>query len=342
MRRYLSRSATLGGSSIGGSKLVLKKAGSVAPYDNAANPVTAGSRGVTLAQKPVGRDVRSVRPDCRLQSCGNTFVTGVEVDKFMTGVEPRSRVTAAAAQVKGSCRVAQRYQNVYKIYSRESYVYHCDFFRLMYFPPDHFLSLFRKSKPAINVRTVGRVFLNGNVGEASDGNGMSIFHRNSQKGGFVRTQDTHTPLNRLFENNPSNVPKNYAFLRRQLRLAVRKNFIREWCRLKGDLAVQETMAPGGRRFLDAAGRTRPGVAKDGYYMYQVLIFPDQSTMKEFNACVNESVGVVSRLDWDKFLKPHSSKAKGKTWVQLANDRVQPASLNRLLHDNEMPFAVVKS
>lgn len=327
MSRYLNRSGATNG-----SKLSLKKNGSLRLNDNAAYPVSAVTKSITLVPEAISKEVRSVRPKYNLQSCGNTFVTGIKLQKF----PPRSQVTTAAGQIKGSSRVAQRYQNVYKIYSRESYVYHCDFFRLMYFPPDHFLSLFRKSEPAINVRTVGRVFLNGNMG-ASDSE-MSIFTRNSQKNGFVKTENTYSPWNRLFENNPSNIPKNYAFLRRQLRLAVRKTFIREWCRLKGHEATSQS---NSNHCLDVLGRTRPGIAKDGLYMYQVLIFPDHSTMKEFDACVKESVRVVSNLEWDKFLKPYSSKVKGKTWVQLANERVKPASLNRLLHDSEIPFAVVK-
>lgn len=342
MSRNLNRLGKVRDSFKGGSRLMLKKVGSVRADDVTAFPVLERSKSVSLAPRPISKEVRRVRPRYRLESCANTFISSVEVEKHMTGVKPRSMVTAAAAEVKGSSRVAQRYQNVYKIYSRESYVYHCDFFRLMYFPPDHFLALFRKSKPAVNVRTVGKVFLNGNMGGSNSENGMSIFSRNSQKSGFVRAQDTHSSLSRLFENNPSNIPKNYAFLRRQLRLIVRKTFIREWCRLKGDQAVQETLSRGPLRFLDSLGRTKPGIAKDGLYMYQVLIFPDHSTVQEFKACVKESVRIASNLEWDKFLKPQTSKVKDKTWVQVANERVKPHSLNRLLHDNEIPLTVVKS
>lgn len=346
MNRYLGRSKKFLDRSGDSSKLSLKKTNTAASYDELTNPLLSRSRGMSLLPSPVPKKLKQVRPRNVMESCANTFVTSVEIKKHMMGVVPQSNVTAAAAKVKGSCRVVQRYQNAYKIYSRESHVYHCDFFRLMFFPTDHFLSLFRKSVPALNVRTVGEVFLNGKVESDNDGFGRTVFNKNSQKSGFVKTQDTHRRLNKLFQNNPSNIPKNYAFLRRQLRITVRKSFIKEWCKLHGDAAVKEkttAVSPYDAKFLDETGRTKPGIAKDGYYMFQVLIFPDKLTKKEFEANVRESIRVVAKLEWDKFLKSHTSKGKEntKTWVQMANDRVRLGSLNKLLESNEVPLSVAR-
>ncbi|QLL33556.1 hypothetical protein HG536_0E04670 [Torulaspora globosa] len=319
------------------SELVLKKLKLPTAYNNGTGPVLPNASGVSLSS-PRARQLALKK---KLEDCNNTFITDVRPRERWDQNQERQNLATAAAKVKGCNRIVQRFQNVHKIYSRESHVYQCDFFRLMYFPPDHFLSMFRKSKPAVNVRTVGQVFLNGS-GSSGDGSaGKALFQRNSQKNGFLRTQSTANSLGRLFESNPSNIPRNYAFLRRNLRVSLRKCFIKEWCALSGDLAVQEALSSGGAgtRYTDPDGRSRVGVAKDGYYMYQVLIFPDRETKKEFESCVKESVQVVSRLDWDEFLKPQSSKAGGKTWVQLANDRVRVHSLNKSLESNEIPFAV---
>ncbi|QLQ81117.1 hypothetical protein HG537_0E04720 [Torulaspora globosa] len=319
------------------SKLVLKRLKSPIGYNDGTGPVLANTDSVSLLSSKTG----PVALQKKLEDCGNTFITDVRVRKRWDQDSEGEKLARAAAKVKGCNRIVQRFQNVHKIYSRESHVYQCDFFRLMYFPPDHFLSMFRKSKPAVNVRTVGQVFLNGSDSSGDGSTGNVLFQQNSQKNGFLKTQSTVNSLGKLFESNPSNIPRNYAFLRRNLRVLLRKCFIKEWCTLNGDLAVQEALSRKsfGTKYTDPDGRTRPGVAKDGYYMYQVLIFPDKGTKNEFQSCVRESVQIVSRLDWDKFLKPQSSKTQNKTWVQLANDRVRIQSLNKSLQSNEMPFVV---
>lgn len=331
MNRYLKASGKFKDKCKQGSKLVLKRLKSPTVYDEGTGA------GVTVPQ----RSAAQLGPKFRLEDCGNTFIADAAIEKPTAQGSERLNLTEAAARLKGCNRVVQRFQNMHKLYSQESHVYQCDFFRLMYFPPDHFLSLFRKSKPAVNVRTVGQAFLNGSVSSGKDTASKALFQRNSQKTGFLKTQSTTQGLSKLFESNPSNIPRNYAFLRRQLRVMLRKSFAKEWWTLKGDLAVQEAAsAPGsGAIYTDSHGRAKVGVAKDGYYMYQVLIFPDKVTRKEFESCVSESVEVVSKLEWDEFLKPRWSKNKGKTWVQLANDRVRIPSLNSSLKSHDMPLAV---
>lgn len=317
---------------------------------DSTSPVTETTKDVSVS--PPAK--RSALHGVSLRSCKNTFISDFQPKRHAVSRDTRSNVAFAASKVKGTCGVVQRYHNAYRIYSTESQVYQCDFFRLMYFPPEHFLSMFRKSKPAVNVRTVGQVFLNGNVlnTNGNDKSTMrSVFAENSRKGGYTKIEDVHNKLNSLFQSNPSNIPKNYAFLRRQLRLALRKCFIKEWCRLQGGKAVQEeilSQSLGANEFiakcLDDKGRTMPGIAKDGFYSYQVLIFPDSLTGKEFEANVKKSVQIVANLEWDKFLRPYKPlKGNGtKTWVQIANDRVNTQSLNKLLKSSEVPFALMKT
>lgn len=328
MSRYLKAVGRVRATDRQVSRLAVSKLKSWGVWDAATSPVSRSTGGISLSVDPVRQ------LEVRLEDCGNAFVTDVVMQTQRSGP-----LALAAGHVKGCNRVVQRYQNVHKVYSRESHVYQCDFFRLMYFPPDHFLSLFRKSKPAVNVRTVGQAFLNG-----SSGSDNEIFQRNSHQTGFLRTQNTQKCLGRLFENNPSNIPRNYAFLRRQLRVALRKCFIKEWCALKGDLAVQEAISSkgAGTEFTDDRKRSRLGIAKDGYYMYQVLIFPDKLTREEFESCVKESVRIVANLDWEEFLKAKTAKSTKKTWVQIANDRIRIDSLNRSLENNGMALAVKKS
>lgn len=304
------------------------------------SPVTETTKDVSVSTPPKRSHLHGVS----LRACQNTFISDFEPKIHAISRDTRSNVAIAASKVKGTCGVVQRYHNAYRIYSGESQVYQCDFFRLMYFPPDHFLSMFRKSKPAVNVRTVGQVFLNGNVLN-TNGNDKatmrSVFAENSRMGGYTKIEDVHNKLNSLFQSNPSNIPKNYAFLRRQLRLTLRKCFIKEWCRLQGSKAGSNDCI---KKCLDDRARTRPGVAKDGFYSYQVLIFPDKLTRTEFEANVKKSVQVVADLEWDKFLRPYKP-FKGdetKTWVQIANDRVKTQSLNKLLKSSEVPFALVKT
>lgn len=314
------------------------------------SPVTETTKDVSVSAPPKRSHLHGVS----LRSCQNTFISDFEPKIHAISRDTRSIVAIAASKVKGTCGVVQRYHNAYRIYSGESQVYQCDFFRLMYFPPDHFLAMFRKSKPAVNVRTVGQVFLNGNVLN-TNGNDKaimrSVFAKNSRMGGYTKIEDVHNKLNSLFQSNPSNIPKNYAFLRRQLRLTLRKCFIKEWCRLQGGKAVQEEIQSYSlgttdfiKKCLDDKARTRPGIAKDGFYSYQVLIFPDKLTGTEFEANVKKSVQVVADLEWDKFLRPNKP-LKGdetKTWVQMANDRVKTQSLNKLLKSSEVPLALVKT
>ncbi|CDF87918.1 BN860_17436g1_1 [Zygosaccharomyces bailii CLIB 213] len=250
---------------------------------------------------------------------------------FLGALEPYHNCDndALASRVKGTCSVAQKYQNASHIFSKESLVYHCRYFKLNYYPPDHFLSVLRKSKPAINVRESGEAYFNNNF------NLDTNFHGDMD---LVQKRAAY-----LFRNSPSFLPKQYAVYRRRNRMFVRERMVEEWCRLKGSEAVNETIADlrseHGTQYLDDAGRTKPGIAKDGLYVYQVLIFPDRQNHRELGEHIRKSVRRVAYLQWDEFLR---SKGNDKSWVQLANDRVRLDVLNKQLAQSELPFIVTRA
>ncbi|CAR21456.1 Pet130p [Lachancea thermotolerans CBS 6340] len=254
------------------------------------------------------------------------------------------------SMLRGTNSVAQVYQNTFRIFSGQSKVYHCDFFRLLYFPPEHFLSVFRKSKPAVNVRIVGEVFLNGNVSK-SQGRSVAntaVYARGSRIEGYGKSQDVSNlkQLQNVFANDGSNVPRNYAYLRRSLRASLNKWFIQHWMALQGPQAVEEQIRRQGEagssaqwQYLDAQGRSKTSVAKDGFYLFQVLVFPDKTTKQEFKANVARGVKTVADLEWDDFLRSKSNKSR--TWVQECNDRVRVPVMNSYLANDQMPRVLRK-
>lgn len=335
MRNYLPSIKKV--SDLRPSQLVLSKLKGHTAYDDTRKPVTAETKAISIDSTEYQKD--SNKKLNLLRSCHNTFISNFSVKRGIVSKDTKSLESKTAARVKGISSAVQRYQSAYRIYSKESHVYQCDFFKLMYYPPEHFLAMFRKSKPAINIRTVGQIFLNGNISKNSIKNVQSSFK--DKQYGFPKT------LNSLFQNNPCNTPSNYAFLRRQLKIKLKNCFFSEWCRKNGTKGVDETILSqklnscdkSTWKYLDTQNRTLPGVAKDGYYSYQVFIFPDKHTIREFEANVIESVAAVANLEWDKFLKPHKC-IKGnynKTWVQIANDRIKTDTLNKFLKSSEIPY-----
>ncbi|CUS24511.1 LAQU0S17e00562g1_1 [Lachancea quebecensis] len=307
---------------------------------------------VTEKTPPVSKDItaKPVSNDMTVGSIGkvNNFCKpNKRLEKPMKGEKALLR---ARSMLRGTNSVAQVYQNTFRIFSGQSKVYHCDFFRLLYFPPEHFLSVFRKSKPAVNVRIVGEVFLNGNVSK-SQGRGVAntaIYAKGSRIDGYGKSQDVSNlkQLQNVFANDGSNVPRNYAYLRRNLRASLNKWFIKHWMALQGPQAVEEQIRRQGEadpsarwQFLDAQGRSKTGVAKDGFYLFQVLVFPDKTTTQEFKMNVARGVRTVADLKWDDFLRSKSNKSR--TWVQECNDRVRVPMMNSYLANDQMPRVLRK-
>ncbi|SCW02069.1 LAFE_0E13476g1_1 [Lachancea fermentati] len=341
-----------------GSRLVLKtlkdagKGRLAYPVENSTPPV---SRDLIKSQL---KDFRESLPRCITDYAdhGLGFIKrNKRLSQYLKG---KKTLTKARSQVHGTSSVAQVYQNANRLFSKQAKVYHCDFFRLLYFPPDHFLSLFRKSKPGVNVRIVGEVFLNGNVA-TDDGKQLKsteLFKQKSKMESYGRKQDVNKFKYKfpLFAGDGTNIPKNYAYLRRYLRVFVDKCFIKEWTKLNGDKAVSEqvrfSQTVHGRqrkitnddgikwKYLDTTGQSKRGVAKDGFYLYQVLIFPDVHTKHEFEANIVRSVQTVANLEWPVFLKGNTP---GKTWVQEVNNRVRVSNLNTYLVRDQVPSVVEK-
>ncbi|SCU85946.1 LADA_0D11034g1_1 [Lachancea dasiensis] len=257
--------------------------------------------------------------------------------------EGQRSLLRARSQLRGTNSIAQVYQSTFRIFSAQSKVYSCDFFRLLYFPPEHFLSLFRKSKPAVNVRSVGEVYLNGNyplsTRDASTASNSRKETHSLQKPKIQEIGNIRQ-LQAMLGNDGSNIPRNYAYLRRSLRAFVNKCFIKKWLELQGAVAVKEQIGQDDTRassttcnYLDPKGRSRVGIAKDGFYLFQVLKFPDSTTETEFERHVARSVQAVANLDWDQYTL---GKAKAKNWVQEANDRVRLPILNSYLAHDQVP------
>ncbi|SCU97199.1 LAMI_0F09208g1_1 [Lachancea mirantina] len=254
------------------------------------------------------------------------------------------------SRLRGTVSAAQVHQNTFRIFSPQSKVFQCDFFRLLYFPPEHFVALLRKSKPAVNVRVVGEVFLNGNVARENGEHVKytEVFAENSRQDGYGKAQDFNKTrdMRSLFGRAGPSVPRNYAFLRRELRVFVGGCMTERWLELQGDKAVadqiriQEGKGPASSTLLDDKQRPRVGVAKDGFYLFQVLIFPDKFTKPEFRRCVRDSITKVADLDWDKFLQGNKSGAK--TWVEEANARVRLPVLNKLLESDQVARILKKT
>lgn len=256
-------------------------------------------------------------------------------------------VQFVASKLRGVISPIQAYVTIGKKFCPHSLVYNSRFFQLHYFPEGHFMSCFRKSKPAITVKSNKKFYLNGKVFNKD----QKYFNESRiSKADEAGLSKIHTVMTRLTSKYRNNIPSEFAYLRRDLKSKVKTTFIKEWCRLNGDKAIWEysnrnkssNINPTSIKdtskkcFLDNSGRSTVGTAKDGYYLYIVSIFPDKDMLSEFNDEVNRSVQKVANLDWDKFLTPKKS-AKGKTWVETFNDSINVQTVNKILEISKFPF-----
>ncbi|SCU79252.1 LAFA_0B01794g1_1 [Lachancea sp. 'fantastica'] len=332
-------------------RLVLKELKAGLNLNNNKYPVTAKTRPVCA--KNDFDSALNASPTVTTIGEQNTFFAKPN-KQLARHITKRGASLEARSKLRGTISIAQVYQNTFRVFSAQSKVYHCDFFRLLYFPPDHFLSVFRKSKPAINVRIVGEVFLNGNVSRSENGRSVSnttVFEQGSRIDKYGKSIDVSNlkRLQSIFSLDGSNVPRNYAYLRRSLRAFLHGCFVENWTKLQGSQAVEEqtmyeaqnpeTNASTKWKFLQDDGRTKCGIAKDGFYLYQVLVFPDKFTKHEFEANVAQSVRTVADLDWTEFL--HGQSKNKKSWVEQANDRVRVPVVNSYLAHEQIPRVLKK-
>ncbi|GAV53295.1 hypothetical protein ZYGR_0AI05790 [Zygosaccharomyces rouxii] len=278
------------------------------PYNATTTPVTETTKAISSTSNvPFNYDLVSMDPDGSI--AGNTFLTG------FGGYGTRSQ-DHLASKIRGSSGVVQKYQNAYRVFHQEALVYQCKYFKLNYYPPEHFLGLFRKTKPAVNVRESGEAHFNNNL----------------------QLENAHKSI---FRNNISSLPKHYAVYRRLNRIFIKRHMVEEWCRLHGDKAVEEAIgnktSKTGAQQLDRFGRTKQGVAKDGFYVYMSLIFPDQHNREDIAHHVRQSVSAVANLKWDQFLQ--SDKTNNRSWVETANSSLKPFTINKLLSQSEHSYTL---
>ncbi|CAI4043770.1 Pet130p SKDI_10G1900 [Saccharomyces kudriavzevii IFO 1802] len=256
-------------------------------------------------------------------------------------------VKYAASKLRGVISPIQAYITIGKKFSPHSLVYDSRFFQLYYFPEDHFMSCFRKSRPAVTVKSNKKFFLNGKILNKD----QKYFNESRiSKIDEVELSKIQTTVSRLTSRHRNNIPSEFAYLRRDLKTKVKMTFIKEWCRLNGDKAIWEynglkkflsgtsptVKGKSEKGLLDKSGRSTAGTAKDGYYLYIVKIFPDKDTLNEFKEDVSRSVQKVANLNWDKFLTPKKCP-KGKSWVEAFNDSINVQTINRILEISKFPF-----
>ncbi|EDO17394.1 hypothetical protein Kpol_1060p50 [Vanderwaltozyma polyspora DSM 70294] len=259
-------------------------------------------------------------------------------------------IKEAVAQLRGIHSPVQKFRTIYRVFNKESMLYKCKYFRLTYFPTDHFLCLYRKSRPAINVMTSNPLIFNGNFPRKDDDNSVPLENAQSELTKKFRT---------ILRRYPSIDPRDYAYIRTMARNSIRIQFIKTWCNLNGDKAVEEAIEYGLNKskktsaslesfkdekkkysFIDSDGQTLEGVAKDGYYQYQVFKFPDRKCKKEFEACVRESVSAVAKLSWSDILKCKGTD-KNISWVERTNSSLNISALNKMLKGQELPTLLRK-
>lgn len=250
--------------------------------------------------------------------------------KFPSSLPVTAQTKATTTgSLKGLYGPILRYRNELRLHSREANVYNGKYFLARYYPPNHFLSLFRKTKPAVNVKfTRDASFLN-------------------ECGSYIQKR---------YAGKKSVVPADYAVWRRKLTVLLKRTFQEEWIAQQGPEGVSEAIRLIGGD--DNHGvtvipelSTPIGIAKDGFYEFQVYKYPgDDESIAEFREAVRETVGVVARLDWNELMKPKNVDAKptsqkrrksSESWVDAVNKLVNVSVINTQMREDYLPYKLVR-
>ncbi|CCK68935.1 Pet130p KNAG_0B05010 [Huiozyma naganishii CBS 8797] len=165
---------------------------------------------------------------------------------------------------KGLHGIVLRVANQWNLHSRESLVYQGKYMYMRFFPTWHFLSLFRKTRPAVSVKfNKEMTFLN-------------------ECGTYLQTE---------YAKRKSVIPADYAVWRRKITMYVKSEFIRQWRSLNTTTGS-----------FDASGGTPVGVAKDGYYIVHLSKMPSNDELPELQREINAAVTRTAELSWDSILK----------------------------------------
>ncbi|KAG0669424.1 hypothetical protein C6P45_003777 [Maudiozyma exigua] len=236
---------------------------------------------------------------------------------------------------KGICGPVLKYKNMFQLHEKRASVFSGDFISLKYYPPDHFVSLFRKTSPAFTAKSsISKSFI--------DSAGPYIQNHYSKK--------------------KSAIPINYAVWRRKLKLLVQVPFFEKWTALDGQRGVKryvESKKEIGVPIVESYERSMPqGVAKDGYYEFLILKYPNNENDNiALQNEVRRSVEIVANLDWGKFLnerlprlninpkyihKVIPKKRIPNTWMETANKKINFGLLNRFLMHANLPLRLIRA
>ncbi|KAG0656337.1 hypothetical protein C6P44_005138 [Monosporozyma unispora] len=217
-----------------------------------------------------------------------------------------------------------RYANVNRLYSNDSFFYSSPHFKMRYYPPNHFLCLFRKTKPSITVQT-------------------------TQMASFIdecKSTQISDYLKKVYVSKKSIVPGDFAVWRRKITVEVKTTFIKEWFKLGGDNPVGEkdvnTKETGSKSMLKELSKQyekkeEGPTAKDGYYVFFVYKYPSKSELRIFREDIGKAVKAVAEG------KPQVKYKKfDKNWVDRVNNKLNINSINRILSISDCPYKLIKT
>lgn len=152
-------------------------------------------------------------------------------------------------------------------------------------------------------------------------------------------------------NTKSKIARDYAVRRNHLRLDIKQWFIHCWCNLHGPEAIDEQIEVAkygpenvtNLQYIDDHLNSKPGIAKDGYYMYNCTVFPDDTNKVEYSEKVRESIKIIADKTWaDIYASSKKNSHKGLNWAHNINSRVNISVLNQYLSSAEVPYKIIKS
>ena len=235
---------------------------------------------------------------------------------------------------KGICGPVLKYKNMFQLHEKRATVFGGEFISLKYYPPDHFVSLFRKTNPSFTVKSsISKSFI--------DSTGSYIQNHYSKK--------------------KSAIPTNYAVWRRKLKLLVQVPFFDKWTALDGQTAVRQYIDSKrelGVPIVESYEKSMPqGMAKDGNYEFLILKYPNNENDNiALQNEVRRSVEIVANLNWGKFLNERLPKLNinpkyihkvipkkriPNTWIETANKKINIGLLNRFLMHANLPLRLIK-
>lgn len=210
--------------------------------------------------------------------------------------------------LKGVVSLVKLFQQSSCHFSGQATVYRCSFFVLMYYPPEHYLAMARKSKPAILI-----TYADGHRFNANYKDSASTIEERLQEANSKSILDRLQRLDKVLQNTGSRVPRDRSYQRVKLRKLHRPIFLQAWRDL-GSPSDQMLNHPP------------PGTAKDGLYHYRITTFPDTTTKDEYSVHVQKSVAAVANLNWTTLL----GTPRTPSWVTLINSRLNVPALNHML------------